>query len=181
MYREGPLTRDALSKLIRTKELDVALPRLVAAGRVRMTLKDAEPEYSANEFFVPKGSPVGWEAAVFDHFQALVKTIAQRVSGAAEGREEQIGGSTYSFDVWPGHPHEGEALAQLKEFRQRTSNLRERIRAHNQTHVHPPRFSSVTLYAGQAVIDSGTADDSEPSAAAKPTASQNQQPEENEP
>lgn len=159
VYREGPLGREALSKLARTSELDAVLARLISAGRVRTMTSGAELEYYASEFVVPKGSPVGWEAAVFDHFQAVVKTIAQRVGGLADGREQQIGGSTYSFDVWPGHPHEREALEQLKDFRARTSALRERIREHNRAHPHPPSFSSVTVYAGQSVIDNASDDD----------------------
>jgi hypothetical protein len=159
VYREGPLGRDALSKLARTGDLDAVLARLISAGRVHTTTTEGELEYYASEFIVPKGSPVGWEAAVFDHFQAVVKTIAQRVGGPADGREQQIGGSTYSFDVWPGHPHEREALQQLSEFRARTSALREKIREHNRAHPHPPSFSSITLYAGQSVIDGGADDD----------------------
>jgi hypothetical protein len=66
-----------------------------------------------------------------------------------------VGGSTYSFDVWPGHPLEREALSQLAEFRERTSSLRERIRAVNEQSARPDRFWTVTLYAGQSVMDSG--------------------------
>jgi hypothetical protein len=158
VYREGPLGREALSKLARTKDLDAVLARLISSGRVRTSAGGAELEYYASEFVVPRGSPVGWEAAVFDHFQAVVKTIAQRVGGLAEGREQQIGGSTYSFDVWPGHPHEQEALDQLKEFRARTSALREKIREHNRAQPHPASFASVTVYAGQSVIDNARDD-----------------------
>jgi hypothetical protein len=153
IYREGPLGREALSKLPRAKELDAVLARLVAAGRVS---EEADPtgdvRYAASEFFVPREARVGWEAAVFDHFQALVKTIAAKLADDG-ARRDQIGGSTYSFDVWPGHPLEQEALGQLAAFRERTSNLRERIRAFNDRATHPDKFWTVTLYAGQSVLD----------------------------
>src|SRR6185295_19348815 len=103
IYREGPLGREALSKLTRAKELDVVLARLIAAGRVREQPDPAELRYTASEFFVPRDARVGWEAAVFDHFQALVKTIAAKLADDG-ARRDQVGGSTYSFDVWPGHP-----------------------------------------------------------------------------
>ncbi len=52
-----------------------------------------------------------------------------------------MGGSTYVFDVWSGHPHEAEVLGLLGALRQRTSNLRKLVSEHNATHARP---SSVT-------------------------------------
>lgn len=155
VYREGPIGREALGKLTRTKDLDAVLERLVGAGRVRVQAGD-EPTYSASDFFVPKDAPVGWEAAVFDHFHALVTTIAAKLADDGS-RRDQIGGSTYSFDVWPGHPLEREALAQLSEFRERTSKLRERIREYNAAANRPDAFLTVTLYAGQSVLENSAA------------------------
>lgn len=153
IYREGPIAREALSKLARGKQLDAALARLLAAGRVREQAgPGGEPSYAASEFFVPRDARVGWEAAVFDHFQALVKTIVAKLADDG-GRRDQVGGSTYSFDVWPGHPLEQEALGQLAAFRERTSSLRERIRAFNDQSTRPDKFWTVTLYAGQSVMD----------------------------
>jgi len=128
------------------------LARLIAAGRVREQPDPAELRYTASEFFVPRDARVGWEAAVFDHFQALVKTIAAKLADDG-ARRDQVGGSTYSFDVWPGHPLEQEALGQLAVFRERTSSLRERIRAFNDRATRPDKFWTVTLYAGQSVLD----------------------------
>jgi hypothetical protein len=156
IYREGPLGRETLVKLTRTQELDPVLARLVAAGRVQQQ-PGAESSYTASEFFVPKDARVGWEAAVFDHFQALVKTILAKLADDG-ARRDQIGGSTYSFDVWPGHPLEQEALEQLATFRTRTSSLRERIRAHNDNATRPDKFWTVTLYAGQTVMDNSAQD-----------------------
>jgi hypothetical protein len=155
IYREGPLTREALAKRTRNSDLDGPLARLLESGRVTALVLEGETQYRASEFFIPTDASSGWEAAVFDHFQAMVKTILGRIAPSAEGRESQIGGSTYTYDVWPGHPLEAEALAQLKEFRERTSKLRERIRAHNQAHTHPPTYLTVTLYAGQSVLENG--------------------------
>ena len=167
IYREGPLSREALAKQTRRQDLDAALQRLLESGRVSAVTRGAETEYCSSEFFVPRDASVGWEAAVFDHFQAMVKTILGRLSPSAEGREQQIGGSTYSYDVWPGHPLEAEALAQLREFRERTTRLRERIREHNQAHGTPPTYLSVTFYAGQSVLENGPTE-ADPTASTPP-------------
>lgn len=155
IYREGPLSRADLGNRIRSGNLDTILDKLVAAGRVRKNATAADATYSAREFFVPLGVAVGWESAVFDHFQAVVKTICARL--AAEPRLDSspahaVGGSTYSFEVWPGHPLEAEVLRLLTDVRERTSELRNRVRAHNSAHGRPPQYSDVTFYAGECVV-----------------------------
>jgi hypothetical protein len=160
IYREGPLGREALGKLTRAKDLDAVLARLVGAGRV-CEQPGPEPRFAATEFFVPRDAQVGWEAAVFDHFQALVKTIAAKLNDDG-ARRDQVGGSTYSFDVWPGHPLESEALEQLRTFRERSSSLRERIRAFNDGARRPEKFWTVTLYAGQSVLENSERERSQP-------------------
>ena len=70
--------------------------------------------------------PIGWEAAVFDHFQAVVATICQKLDtkGRKPTTEDEVGGSTYTLEIWPGHPLESEARSQLRRFREGTSELR---------------------------------------------------------
>jgi hypothetical protein len=174
IYREGPLTRDALAKRMHGRDFEASLERLIESGRIARAPRGTDTEYSASEFFIPRDASAGWEAAVFDHFQAMVKAIIGRIGPSAEGREKQIGGSTYSFDVWPGHPLEAEALCQLQEFRERTTNLRERIRAHNKAHEHPRTYLTVTLYAGQSVLENGPMDaENDVAAGVKPNAIEN--------
>jgi hypothetical protein len=150
VYREGPLTRQDLAKLLRNHGPDPALERLIAGGRVQRS-DDTEPLYSARQFFVPRDASSGWEAAVFDHFQALVKTIAQRLATRAPPNPNSVGGSTYSFEIWPGHPLEAEVLSWLESLRIRTSELRAAIGAHNAENARPPNYFEVTVYAGQCV------------------------------
>jgi hypothetical protein len=150
VYREGPLSRQALANRLRNQGVDEALERLVESDRVQRS-DTAEPLYSARQFFVPRDASSGWEAAVFDHFQALVKTIAQRLTTPAPTHPNGIGGSTYSFEVWPGHPLEAEVLSWLESLRLRTSELRAAIRAHNADHTRPSNYLEVTVYAGQCV------------------------------
>ncbi|HEX3594628.1 MAG TPA: hypothetical protein VHU80_05990, partial [Polyangiaceae bacterium] len=148
IYREGPLSRDALAKLVRHADLEASIARLVTSGRVRTTQTTGTPAYVADRFFVPEGAAVGWEAAMFDHFQAVVKTLASRLRGP----EPATGGSTYSFDVWEGHPLETEVLALLPTLRERTSSLRARVRAYNEAHPRPLEYQHVTFYGGQCVV-----------------------------
>jgi hypothetical protein len=161
IYREGPLGLDELARRLPGPELEACLPRLVEAGRVVHEMSEAGPLYRASQFFVERGAAKGWEAAIFDHFQALVRTIGARLH-AGPSEEEVIGGSTYSFDVWPGHPLEAEARSQLASFRRQSSALRQRIADYNREHPHPRSYSAITVYAGQCVVEQTTeSDDSE--------------------
>ena len=156
VYREGPITREALAKLARGKQCEAALARLVAAGRVReQAAPGAEPSYTASEFFVPRDARVGWEAAVFDHFQAMVQTVCQRLRQPTFGadRADVIGGSTYTFDVWSGHPLEIEVKAGLREARERLGALRGRVQEYNRAHPPPKRHQEVVHYVGQCVLE----------------------------
>jgi hypothetical protein len=163
IYREGPLGDAALAERLSrpADQLQPALGRLMGDGRVQRS-GDA---YTASSFVVPLGSPVGWEAAVFDHLQAVVQTICQRLSrmsgsGAATGgsksdsaRDTPIGGSTYSFDIWPGHPLEGEVKGQLDAIRARCGELRCRVDAHNAEHGLTGEYQQIITYVGQCRLD----------------------------
>jgi hypothetical protein len=152
IYREGPLTQVDLERLTRGTQLDEVLERLLAAGHVQRKDDGDEVAFQAKQLSISKHAPAGWEAAVFDHFQAMVKTVAARVNDSDANDGEHVGGSTYSFEVWKGHPHEKEALAQLKHFREKTSELRARIRHYNQDHERGSEVTRVTVYGGQCVV-----------------------------
>jgi hypothetical protein len=64
-----------------------------------------------------------------------------------------VGGSTYGFDVWPGHPNEKEVLELLGSFRARLGELRSRVEDHNQQTGVPAEFREVVCYVGQCVIE----------------------------
>ena len=153
IYREGPLTRDALLARAaqQSVELDASLARLLDAGRIR---RAEDGGFSASEFAVPRGAEVGWEAAVFDHYHALVKTIGCRLNPDPELAvpSSSIGGSTYTFDVWPEHPHYEEVLGVLEHFRNAQSELRAKVEAYNAEHPSPGRFAKVVAYAGQCAL-----------------------------
>jgi hypothetical protein len=86
---------------------------------------------------------------VFDHFQAVVKTILARMRAEESSTDDGMGGSTYVFDVWSGHPHEAEVLGLLGALRRQTSTLRKLVSDYNAAHSRPRRVTRVTFYGGQ--------------------------------
>ena len=159
VYRMGPVTRDALLALggVAADDLDHTLERLVQSGRIAAAGTPAR--YSTSTFVVPHGSTVGFEAAIFDHFQAMVQTFCCRLRGelpelTATGVEpgDTVGGCTYSFDLWPGHPFASEVLSTLSRYRERLTALRAEVEAHNARAGLPARFEQITCYAGQGSI-----------------------------
>jgi hypothetical protein len=156
-YREGPLADDELAaRLGRTPEdVGPVLERLLLDGRVQ---RRKDGRLVALDCVVPLGATAGWEAAVFDHVQAVVQTICQRLrqSTGAEGAhasDAPIGGSTYSFDVWAGHPLEADVKRTLGELRERLGELRRRVDDHNRSAGLPAAYQQVVTYLGQCILD----------------------------
>lgn len=155
VYREGPISKERLTNLpLEPVDLDSALSRLASAGRITVSGEGAAAQYRADSLFVPVGAPVGWEAAIFDHFQAMVRTICCRLRDerVTSNNGDTVGGSTYTLDVWPGHPLEEEAYATLGRLRSLLVDLRHRIEAYNEAHAPPEQHNQVTLYVGQCLI-----------------------------
>jgi len=149
IYREGPLDRHALGQLVRSDALDATLFALLDKGRIEALERDGRKLYAAASFQKPLQAPGGWEGAVYDHFHAVVKTICAKL---VQEPSPHVGGSTYSFEIWAGHPLEDEVLGQLAAFRRRSSELRARLKDYNANHEAPSDTRHVTLYAGQCVI-----------------------------
>jgi hypothetical protein len=165
VYREGPLTASVLARRLRMREDEVVslLERLVSQQRVQVTIADGVTSYGATEFHVLLDARTGWEAAVFDHFQAVVQTITQRLQGNARipHLEDIVGGSTYSFDVWPGHPLADEVKSTLKSLRSAQTALRKRVEEYNAAAERPADYTQVVVYVGQCVTPRNEADEAE--------------------
>ena len=157
VYRHAPATESAVQAFTRlgAATCKAALDALVASGRVVETRTAAGSTYAADRFEVPLGAPAGWEAAVLDHFQAVsTAIIAKLARGRARGAaSDEIGGSTWSLDVWSGHPLEAEAKALLRKTRATVEELRARIDAHNTASPSGAPRQRVVFYAGQNVRD----------------------------
>jgi hypothetical protein len=154
VYREGPLSEPDLSERVARPpaELEAALARLLAEGRVQRL---GDGRLGARDFVLPLGSAKGWEAAVFDHLKAVVQTVCQRLQLAelSTPNAGHVGGSTYGFDIWPGHPNEQEVVDLLRSSRQRLGELRERVERHNHVHGVPASYREVVSYVGQCVFE----------------------------
>jgi hypothetical protein len=167
VYRQGPLDLERAASLARIdpNACRQALEALVAAGRVHRRDVGGRSEYEADEFTVPLGTSHGWEAAVLDHVQAMMTAIGAKLSlGTSRSRaDDVVGGSTWSLDVWDGHPLEREALGTLARVRAEVEALRRRVDAHGAQPAAAGERRRVIFYMGQYVRDEGTADDEEKS------------------
>jgi hypothetical protein len=147
IYREGPLSRPELAERMHCEpaQLDEALSQLTAGGMIQLSNK----LYSSREVVLEATSPVGWEAAMLDHFRALVLTLCNRLHGVDDASRN--GGSTYTFDVSPHHPLAPEVYGALARIREELSALRGRVETHNRQHPEEELTELVTTYVGQLV------------------------------
>jgi hypothetical protein len=138
-------------------ELEPVLVSLVASGRVQIVPGTTPPTYRAESLVLGLEDPAGWEASVLDHFSALVQTITRKLSTDQRAKlADEIGGSTYHFDLWRGHPFEQEVVGELRRFRERMSALRDRLDAYNREHAEAGGERAklrVDAYYGQSVIE----------------------------
>lgn len=72
-----------------------------------------------------------------------------------------MGGSTYAFDVWPGHPHEADVLGLLRGLRAQVGALLQQVRAYNTSHARPRSYTEVTFYGGQWLLEREDAEELE--------------------
>lgn len=157
IHRYGPVRRDSIQERLPTDAatLDSALDHLVADGRVVEEKGDGGSVYSTHGCVIPLGSPAGWEAAVFDHYQALVTALCAklRLGRVRAMPGEWIGGSTYSMSVWEGHPLFEDVVSLLERTRREATSLRARVDSYNATHETPlDGERRVIFYAGQTVL-----------------------------
>lgn len=156
VYRSGGITRAALRDQIPVDDaaLADALHSLESNGQVQRVGEGEAAAYRAATFLVPVGSEHGWEAAVFDHFQAVVRAIGRKVrSGVARSAQgDVVGGATLSFDIHQEHPHRAEVLGLLKRVRAEVNELWSRVQLHNETNPVPEGAKTeVSFYFGQSL------------------------------
>jgi len=159
MYREGPLTLAEIAQRAQTDEglIETPVARLAEQGRVQRVIDGDVIRYEARALVIPIGAAAGWEGAVFDHFKAVTKTILARLSSQGTTRlEDSAGGSTYTIDIWDGHPLAEEVRGTLGQMRSTLSDLRERVNQYNQAHALPDDHERVVIYAGQSMVQEGS-------------------------
>lgn len=152
VYRKGSASAAEVAGITRVPlaTCEGALRELVSASRIEVST-DPDPRYRCERFEVPLGESHGWEAAVLDHFQAMTTAIGTKLSEPGARAKDVVGGSTWSLDVWPGHPLESEALRTLARIREQVEELRTRIDQHNADHDSDAAKQRVVIYVGQYV------------------------------
>jgi hypothetical protein len=156
VYRSGGSTAAALRDQLPVEPdaLLEALSYLESQGQVQREGEGEATLYRAAAFVVPVGATHGWEAAVFDHFQTVVRAISSKVrQGQARSAHDNVtGGATLSFDVHATHPHHDEVLGLLKQVRTQVNDLWTKVQAYNEANPVPEDCKlEVSFYFGQCV------------------------------
>jgi hypothetical protein len=153
IYREGPLGLAALQERMGAEAgaLEGALRELERDGSIQRDA--ATGDYRSSLVTIPVGASVGWEAAVFDHFQAVAKAIAAKLQlGPRSQQKDVIGGATLSFDICRGHPREQAVYGLLERVRQQANELWNQVDEDNrQKPIGDDQRVVVTFYMGQNV------------------------------
>ena len=159
LHRHGPLSLHGLAELVPEdiRELEATLDRLTAAGLVTQDRHAAQTLFSCETCVIQFGDEAGWEAALFDHYQALVVSIVTKLRSGKRRADlsDSIGGSTFVFDVWSGHPQQDAVLGYLKAMREQGMQLRTAVERHNADVPMPAAATPmrVTAYVGQSVAE----------------------------
>jgi hypothetical protein len=136
--------------------VEAALRILLEQGRIY----ERDGQFASDTLTIPVGATQGWEAAVFDHFQALCTALASKLRrGAKRSKADDIvGGATLAFDVHDGHPFKAEVYGSLARVRAELNELWGKVVEYDKEHPVPEdQKQRVTFYFGQYV----TGDDEE--------------------
>jgi hypothetical protein len=156
IHKFGPssLNEMAAQMQISPSDLEAPLRELVTTGRV---VEEAAPgravRYRADACVIELSNEHGWEAAVFDHYQAVVSALTARLrDNYASFPETWQGGTTYTYDVWEGHEHFDEVASFLSEMRKRGTDLRRKLEDYNRKHTSDGlRKFTFLAYVGQSI------------------------------
>ncbi len=157
IYRASGITRAALVEQLaaQDEDLDLVLTQMEEQGQIERSGLGAQAAYRAKEVLVPVDAEHGWEAAVFDHFQSVVRAIGLKVrrGRSRSVQDDVVGGATLGFDLCAGHPHLEETLALLRTVRAEVNVLWNKVEAHNAQHpIEEPDKIEVSFYFGQSVV-----------------------------
>jgi len=158
-YRASGSTLAALRAQFQVEEAELvaAVALLEAQGQLQRSGEgEGEATYRASPFVVPIGAEHGWEAAVFDHFQTVVKAIGTKARrGTARSAADHLnGGATLTFDVSAAHPHRDAVYGLLKRVRDDVNELWTTVQSHNEGQpISDEEKIEVAFYFGQCVTE----------------------------
>jgi hypothetical protein len=156
IYREGPLNLERLAQLVPLPHsaLQAAVDALVADGRIRRESGADGEMLAAEHVLIPVGETAGWEAAVVDHHRAVLNALAAKLTKRTRTSTlaDEVGGTTLTFDLWPGHPHEQEVRSLLRSTRAQVLPLWEKVDEYSRQHPEHETYQ-VHYYCGQYVVE----------------------------
>ncbi|HVU03060.1 MAG TPA: hypothetical protein VHE30_14970, partial [Polyangiaceae bacterium] len=97
VFRNGPLPLEKLATLsgLSAEALEPILAALATDHRVLSYPSEGSTWYRSAELVLGLEDPVGWEAAVLDHFTVVVRTIVSKLARETRARlSDESGGST---------------------------------------------------------------------------------------
>jgi hypothetical protein len=156
VYRESPLQKDRLAQLLPlpASALDAAIDSLVADGQIRLETRPDGVYCATDHCLIPVGEAAGWEAAIVDHHRAVLNALAAKVTNGrhVSAADDEVGGTTITYDLWPGHPREREVRQLLAEMRKRIIPLWDEVTEYNRDHASEITCQ-VTFYCGQYLVE----------------------------
>jgi hypothetical protein len=154
IYRTPGITATELcaTLMVEPSEVKLALQVLLQERRIEETGEG----FHAPTFIITSDATHGWEAAVFDHFQAVCTAMATKVQlrHSKGPLSHLVGGTTLHFELSAEHPSLPKVLALFEQIRTLTDTVWDEVYHHNEHHVLPDdKRVNLTLYFGQNVDD----------------------------
>ncbi|MEZ4473172.1 MAG: hypothetical protein R3F60_20785 [bacterium] len=155
LYRDGPLTLAELAQRLDTSVEEVAgfVVELEAADRLLRGTRDGEVTWRALAYHIPLDAGEGYEAAIWDHLAAVIRSICKKLRLGRHGASlrDKTGGATFTFHLPEDHPLYAEVSGYLAESRLRFEDWLARAEALELPQGRPVK--QVTVYVGQLVED----------------------------
>lgn len=159
IYRLGPTDIYKLAQQIAVSraELDEAISSLLTEGRIECDEQSGVALYSADQLLIPLGETAGWEAAVVDHHRTVLNAItAKIVAGQRRSNNgDEVGGTTLTFNLYPGHPKEAQVRQLLSTMRAAVLPLWEEVSEYNKQNPIKDPYQ-VHFYCGQYLVEEDT-------------------------
>lgn len=167
VFREGRLSLLQLGRLVPAplQDLEKALELLTSDGKVSCDGLGDEKQWTVRHVLIPLAESAGWEAAILDHHRMVSNAIASKIESGrrTSAGNDEVGGTTLTFDLWRGHPNEGAVRQLLAETRNRILSLWDEVERHGRGGAAADLYQ-VHFYCGQYVFD-GAEQHNEPRAA----------------
>lgn len=155
LYRDGPLTLTELAQRLElpVERCTVIIDQLAAEDCLIETTRDGEPAWTATAYHIPLDASEGYEAAIWDHLAAVIRSICKKLRLGRHGASlpDTTGGATFTFHLPEEHPLYAEVTGWLAESRLKFEDWLARAEALD---IAPDAaLKEVTVYVGQLVED----------------------------